>query len=191
MAGRIEAEAQLRAVTADFEQAAQRAALGEFTASIGHEIRQPLSATLTNAQTTQRWLTRETPNLEKANQLLTRVAASARRASDVIDRVQHAAGNRAPVQAPLDLNEVVRESLLFVRQESDDGDVRIHLELAPDLPLILGDRGAIATGGRQPAQQWLPGHASQRNGAGNRADHWRAGNRPRLLLDPRYRPRHS
>jgi C4-dicarboxylate-specific signal transduction histidine kinase len=116
MAGRIEAEAQLRAVTADFEQAAQRAALGEFTASIGHEIRQPLSAILTNAQTTQRWLTRETPNLEKANQLLTRVAASARRASDVIDRVQHAAGNRAPVQAPLDLNEVVRESLLFVRQ---------------------------------------------------------------------------
>jgi signal transduction histidine kinase len=137
---RLQAEARLRQVQADFTHAARLSTLGEMTTSIAHEIKQPLSAILTNAQTSLRWLSRAEPNVEKATQLAARIAESAQRANDIIGRIQDMAGKRAPSRGRLNLNDVVRQCLVFLRHESDDKSVTINVELEPALPDILGDR---------------------------------------------------
>jgi two-component system sensor kinase FixL len=137
---RLRAEARLREVETDFRHAARLSTLGELTASIAHEVKQPLSAILTNAETSRRWLDRDEPNLPKVLQLTERICDSARRASDIIERIQDMAGKRESVRTRLDLNEVVRQALVFVRHESDDKSVRVALALGEDLPPILGDR---------------------------------------------------
>jgi len=140
---RVEAEAQLRQVTADFTHAARLSTLGELTTSIAHEIKQPLSAILTNAQTSLRWLGKEPPNLDKAIQLTSRIVESAQRASDIIGRIQDMAGKRPPAHRELDLNDLVRECLLFLRHECEDKGVQVVLHLEPGLPRLLGDRVQI------------------------------------------------
>jgi two-component system sensor kinase FixL len=137
---RLRAEVRLREVESDFRHAARLSTLGELTASIAHEVKQPLSAILTNAETSQRWLARDEPNLPKVLQLTERISASARRASDIIERIQDMAGKREPVRSRHDLNEVVREALVFVRHECHDKSVKVSLTLGDDLPPILGDR---------------------------------------------------
>ena len=137
---RLTAEAKLRQVENDFHRAARLSTVGELTASIAHEVRQPLSAILTNAETSQRWLARDEPNLPKVQQLTERISASARRASDIIERIQDTAGKREPVRTRLDLNEVVRQALLFVRHDSHDKSIKLTLTAGEDLPPILGDR---------------------------------------------------
>jgi signal transduction histidine kinase len=137
---RLQAEARLRQVETDFRHAARLSTLGELTASIAHEVKQPLSAILTNAETSQRWLNRDEPNLPKVRQLTERICDSARRASDIIERIQDMAGKREPVRTRLDFNEVVQQALVFVRHESDDKSVKVTLALGEDLPPILGDR---------------------------------------------------
>jgi len=137
---RLQAEARLRQVQADFTHAARLSTLGEMTTSIAHEIKQPLSAILTNAQTSLRWLSRAEPNVEKATQLAARIAESAQRANDIIGRIQDMAGKRAPSRIRLNLNDVIRQCLVFLRHESDDKSVTINVELDPTLPDIFGDR---------------------------------------------------
>jgi signal transduction histidine kinase len=99
-----------------------------------------VSAILTTAEPSQRWLARDEPNLPKVQQLTERISASARRASDIIERIQDTAGKREPVRTRLDLNEVVRQALLFVRHDSHDKSVKLTLAAGEDLPPILGDR---------------------------------------------------
>lgn len=137
---RLQAETRLRQIQADFTHAARLSTLGEMTTSIAHEIKQPLSAILTNAQTSLRWLSRAEPNVEKAAQLAGRIAESAQRANDIIGRIQDMAGKRAPSRAPVNLNHVIQQCLVFLRHETDDKSVTIHLELDPELPAVLGDR---------------------------------------------------
>ena len=93
---RLEAEAKLRKIEADFSHAARLSTLGEMTTSIAHEIKQPLSAILMNAQTSLRYLRKAEPNLEKADILTSRIVESAQRASDIIGRIQDMAGKREP-----------------------------------------------------------------------------------------------
>lgn len=137
---RLEAEARLRQVQADFSHAARLSTLGQMTASIAHEIKQPLSAILTNAETSLRWLAKEDPNLPKVTQLAERIAAGAQRATDIIARIQDMAGNRQPRHARLDFNEVVGEALSFVRHDSEERAIRMRVDLADDLPATIGER---------------------------------------------------
>ena len=137
---RVEAEARLRQVTADFSHAARISTLGERTTSIAHEIKQPLSAILTNAQTSLRWLDRAEPNLDKVVQLTTRIVESAQRASDIIGRIQDMAGKRPLERSLIDLKAMIRDCLVFLRHECEDKGVRVQLELAADLPAVQGDR---------------------------------------------------
>jgi signal transduction histidine kinase len=95
---------------------------------------------LTNAETSLRWLARDEPNLVKVAQLTDRVAESARHASDIINRIQDMAGKREPARAPLDLNEIVAQAVNFVRHDTDEKAIAITLDLATDLPRVLGDR---------------------------------------------------
>lgn len=137
---RLEAEARLRQVETDFSHAARLSTLGQMTASIAHEIKQPLSAILTNAETSLRWLARPDPNLPKVALLAERIAGSAQRATDIIARIQDMARDRRPQQSLVDLNELICEAITFVRHDSEEKSIRMQLDLAPGLPPLVADR---------------------------------------------------
>jgi signal transduction histidine kinase len=137
---RLRTEAQLRQLQADYSRAARISTLGELATSIAHEINQPLAAIVTNAETSQRWIARDEPNLAKVAQLTARIAESGRRASDIVQRIRQMAARRPPERAPIDLSEVVDEALHFVRHEIESRSINLSARLAPDLPLVLGDR---------------------------------------------------
>lgn len=137
---RLQAEASLRQLEADLSHAARLSTLGELGTSIAHEVKQPLSAILMNAQTSLRYLSRPVVDLGKVSQLTTRVVDSAQRASAIIARIQDMAGKREPTRTSLSLNDVVRDCLLFIRHESSDKAVQVHAFLDPRLPDIVGDR---------------------------------------------------
>jgi two-component system sensor kinase FixL len=137
---RLRTEAQLRQLQADYTRAARISMLGELATSIAHEINQPLAAIVTNAETSQRWLSRDDPNLAKVVQLTTRIAENARRASDIVQRIRGMAARRAPERVPVALNGIVEEALLFVRHEIEFRSIDLTTGLARHLPPVLGDR---------------------------------------------------
>lgn len=137
---RLRTEAQLRQIEADYTRAARISMLGELATSIAHEVNQPLSAIVTNAETSQRWLSRDEPNLAKVAQLTERIAESGRRASNIVQRIRGMAARREPERVPLILNEIVEEALLFVRHEIEARSIELSTKLANDLPPVLGDR---------------------------------------------------
>jgi C4-dicarboxylate-specific signal transduction histidine kinase len=137
---RLRTEAQLRRLQADFAHAARVSMLGELATSIAHEVKQPLAAIVTNAETSLRWLAREEPNLAKARELIARVAASAQRANDIIQRVRNMAVKQEPEHLALDLAEVVDEALHFVRHDLDARGITLLRADAEQLPPVVGDR---------------------------------------------------
>lgn len=137
---RLNTEAQLRQLQADYSRAARISMLGELATSIAHEVNQPLSAIVTNAETSLRWLDRDDTNLDKIGQLTSRIAASARHASDIVQRIRGMAAQHAPERVPLDLNEVVDEALLFLRHEIESRSIDLHSRPGRDLPKCIGDR---------------------------------------------------
>ena len=137
---RISIRAELHQLQADFARAARLSTLGELASSIAHEVNQPLAAIVTNAETSLRWLGRDEPNVEKAKELTARITASARRANEIVQRVRGMAAKRTPEPMPLDLNDVVRESLAFVRHEIETQAIRMTTDLGRGLPRAMGDR---------------------------------------------------
>jgi signal transduction histidine kinase len=137
---RLRMESQLRQIQADFSHAARISTLGELTSSIAHEVNQPLAAIMTNAETSLRWLVRPDVDLAKVRQLTERIAASARRADDIVGRIRGMAAKQPPELVPLNLNEVVQESLLFVRHEVDTRAIRVTASYAKGLKPVTGDR---------------------------------------------------
>lgn len=137
---RKRAELDLQALQADFAHAARVSMLGELTASIAHEINQPLAAITTNAETGLRWLRRETPDLGEVEDLTGSIVADARRAADIISRIRTMASNRIPEQEPVALNPVIADAIALLRHEISRERVELASDLAPDLPLVLADR---------------------------------------------------
>jgi len=137
---RLSMEAELRQLQADFTHAARISTLGELTTSIAHEINQPLAAIVTNAETSLRWLSRDDPNVEKVKALTARIAASGRRASDIVQHIRGMASKRQPERSAIDLNEIVQESLIFIRHEIESQSIAITTNLARALPHTMGDR---------------------------------------------------
>ncbi|WP_243395694.1 PAS domain-containing sensor histidine kinase [Sphingomonas oleivorans] len=137
---RLQMEAQLRQLQADFTHAARISTLGELATSIAHEVNQPLAAIVTNAETSLRWLARADPNIAKVTQLTERIAASGRRANDIVQRIRGMAAKRAPERVALDLNEVAQEALMFIRHEVDSRAIRINTAFGTALPQAIGDR---------------------------------------------------
>jgi C4-dicarboxylate-specific signal transduction histidine kinase len=119
---------------------ARIASLEVLTASIAHEVNQPLASIITNAETSLRRLARPTPDVEKIRELMQRVVADARRAFEIIDGIRAMADRRAPQQTLLSLNDVIRKSMVFLRQESQSRGIAASLDLAPRLPQVVGDR---------------------------------------------------
>ncbi|MBC2779160.1 sensor histidine kinase [Parasphingopyxis marina] len=137
---RLRTEAQLRELQADYTRAARISMLGELATSIAHEVNQPLSAIVTNAETSLRWLSRPDPNFAKVGQLTSRIAGSARQASEIVQRIRGMAVQHAPERERLDLNKIVDEALLFVRHEIESRAIELSIRLGEALPDICGDR---------------------------------------------------
>jgi PAS domain S-box-containing protein len=114
--------------------------LGEMTASIAHEVNQPLAGVIANAEAGLRWLDRETPDLDAVRRSVEWVIEDGNRASEVIRRVRALANKTDVAKAPLDINNVVREVVVLVQRELISHQVSLQMELAPALPMILGDR---------------------------------------------------
>jgi PAS domain S-box-containing protein len=114
--------------------------LGALTASIAHEINQPLASIITNGETGLRWLARPEPDLEKVQTLTKRVVDDARRAAEIIDRIRTIASRGSAKQSVTKLAEIITGSIALLRHEFQAKGVSVFLDLAPDLPEVVGHR---------------------------------------------------
>ena len=130
----------LREAQAELAHVTRVTTLGELTASIAHEVNQPLAAAVATAEACLRWLDRETPDLAAARRSVEWIINDSCRASEVIRRVRALAKNSGIEKMPLDVNDVAREAIVLVQRELSSQLISLRTELAPALPMILGDR---------------------------------------------------
>jgi PAS domain S-box-containing protein len=116
------------------------ATMGELTASLAHELNQPLSAIVSNAQAAQRFLATDPPDLDEVRDILSDIVNDGSRASEVIGRLRTFLKRDVPDYHPLDLNEVIRDVITLVAKDAVIRNVSIVTELGADLPPALGDR---------------------------------------------------
>jgi PAS domain S-box-containing protein len=135
-----ESERRYRQAQAELAHVARVTALGEMSASIAHEVNQPLAAIVNNAEATVRWLGHDVPNLEEARAAIGRVAKAAHRAGEVIRRVRDFSKKADPQMTQLEINEVVEEALSLVQHEALRHEVAIRFEPASGLSPVRGDR---------------------------------------------------
>ena len=114
--------------------------LGEMTASIAHEVNQPIAATVTNAHAGLRWLGAQPPDLEEIRQALGRIVRDGSRAAEVIDRIRALVKKVPPRRELLDINEAIRDVIALTQTEMQRNAVRLHNRFAGDLPLVSADR---------------------------------------------------
>jgi hypothetical protein len=114
--------------------------LGQLSASIAHEVSQPLVGIVTNGDASLRWLEREVPNVDEARQAVKRIISDADRASNVIRRIRDLAKKATPEMARVDVNEVIEDAIALVRHQALSHRAVLRLDLANGLPEVLGDR---------------------------------------------------
>jgi predicted ATPase/signal transduction histidine kinase len=134
------AEEALGKVRSELAHVARVTTLGALTASIAHEVSQPLSGIVTNSSTCLRMLAADPPNVDGAKETVRRTIRDGHRASDVITRLRALFGNKEATSEPVDLNETTREVISLSWNELQSGRVILRTELAPDLPPVTGDR---------------------------------------------------
>jgi PAS domain S-box-containing protein len=137
---RKRAEEELQKAQAELAHVARVTALGELTATIAHEINQPLAAVVTNANASLRWLAGDSPNLDETRAAIRRIIRDGNRAGEIICRIRALAKKAPPQKDWLDLNETIGEVIAMARSEVQRNRVSLQTKLANDLPLILGDR---------------------------------------------------
>jgi PAS domain S-box-containing protein len=138
---RKRAEEALRQAQADLARVNRVMLLGEMTASIAHEINQPIAAVITNANAGLRWLRAGPPNLEEVHQALGRIVRDGNHAGAVIHRIRGLARKQLPARRDRsDLNEAIREAVALTQAEVQRHEVNLQMRLADDLPLVPGDR---------------------------------------------------
>jgi len=135
---RKQAEDALHRVQAELAHVTRVATLGELTASIAHEINQPLAAVVNNATACVHWLAAQ--NLEEARQCAEFVIADGHRAGEIIGRIRALAKKAPPRKDWVDVNETIREVIALARSEVQSNGVSVRTRLGEELPLILGDR---------------------------------------------------
>src|SRR3984957_9327341 len=137
---RKRAEEALRQAQAELAHVRRVMTLGELTASISHEVNQPLAAVLTNGQVCLRLLALETPRPDEMRAAVERIVRDANRASEVIQRIRALAKRSEPQMVSLDINDVIREAIPLVQREVFNHGASLRTELASALPPVLGDR---------------------------------------------------
>ena len=134
------AEEALRGALADLERASRLSTMGQLTASIAHEINQPLAAIITNAEACLLWLEADRPDLEEARQAAARIVRNGHRAGEIIKSVRALTRKSTPEMVPLDINEVIREVIVLMGGEFRRHGVRVETSLSSDLGSVIGDR---------------------------------------------------
>ena len=135
-----QAQEALHAAQTALAHAARVATLGEMSASIAHEVNQPLAGIVTNGEAGLRWLDRKEPDLGEVRSAMERMIRDGKRASQVVERLR-ALARKAPAQTmPLDLNEVITEGAALLQREIQNHRIVLQLDLARDLPPVLADR---------------------------------------------------
>jgi PAS domain S-box-containing protein len=134
------AEEALRQAQADLAHVSRVTTMGELTASLAHEVKQPITAASTNATTCLRWLAGDTPNIEEARAAAKRIVEDGKRAAEIISRIRLLFKKGPPERESVDVNEVIREMTVMLRSEAMRYSISIRTELAADLPQVVGDR---------------------------------------------------
>ena len=114
--------------------------MGELAASLAHEISQPISGTITNAEVSLRWLERDVPDLVQARTAVGKIVRDAQRAAEILGRIRTQFEKGVGTQEPLAMSEIIRETVALLRGEATRHKVAVRTELADDLPRIIGDR---------------------------------------------------
>jgi len=135
-----ERTAALQEVQSELTHVTRVMTLGELTASIAHEVNQPLAAIVTNGNATLRWLGGATPNLSEARQAVERIIKDSYRASAVISRIRALVKKTPPRNDLVDLNEVIGEVFTLAQNEARRNRVLLKQQLRHDLPQVRGDR---------------------------------------------------
>lgn len=117
--------------------------MGQLTATISHEIKQPIAASATNAQAGLLWLRAQPPNLDEVRQAFERIGKDMKRASDVMNRIHGLVKKAPPSLERVPINEVIGEVIVLMRSEIANNGVRVRTQLADDLPTVEVDRIAL------------------------------------------------
>jgi NO-binding membrane sensor protein with MHYT domain len=134
------AEEALRQARADLAHVNRVTTMGELTASLAHEVNQPIAAAVSNAHACLNWLAGDTPNLEQARASAMSIVEDGTRAADIISRTRLLFKKASPQRELVDVNEVIREMISLLRSEVTRYSISVRTELAPRLPQVMGDR---------------------------------------------------
>jgi len=136
---RNRAEDALRQAQSDLAHVSRVTTMGELTASLAHEVNQPIAAAVTDANTCLRWLNRDHPDVEEARQAASRVVKDATRAAEIVSRTRLLFKKGTPQWELVDINEIIREMVALMRSEVTRHSISVRTELA-DIPQVTGDR---------------------------------------------------
>lgn len=139
---RHQAEAErerLREVQADLAHITRMTTMGELTASLAHEIKQPMAAAVTDAKACELWLDREHPEIAEAREAASYVVKDVMRASDIINRIGSLFKKGPPQRESVDINQLIREMIELLRGEATRYSISVSAELAPEVHMISGD----------------------------------------------------
>ncbi len=134
------AEEALRQSQGDLARINRATTMGELTASLAHELSQPITGALTNANVCLRRLGHDKPDLDEIRVAVTRIGRDAQRAAEIIKKIRSQFERGAPDREVLDVNEISRETVALLRDEAARYNISVRTELAADLPQIVGDR---------------------------------------------------
>jgi C4-dicarboxylate-specific signal transduction histidine kinase len=139
MAEQKRTEEALHVTRTELARVVRITTIGELTASIAHEVNQPLAAVVANADACVAWLAREHPDLVEARAAAERATQGATRASEVIARIRSLITKATPEKSRLQINQVIEQTAALAAGQASRNEVAIKLELAPELPPVLGD----------------------------------------------------
>ena len=133
-------EEELRDTRAELARFARVAILGELSASIAHELNQPIAGVVSSGDACWRWLASQPPNVDRAKRSLEHIIRDADRASKVVERVRRLVKNTPPQIAAVSVTEALREVIVLTRSEIEQNQIRLETHLADDLPQVWADR---------------------------------------------------
>jgi PAS domain S-box-containing protein len=131
---------RLRQAQADLARVSRVTTMGELTASLAHEVNQPIAAAVTNAKTCLRWLTRDQPDLEEARAAAMRIVNDATRAAEIIKRIRLLFKKGTSERELVDINELIQDMIVLLRGEATQYSVFVRAELGADAPRVMADR---------------------------------------------------
>jgi C4-dicarboxylate-specific signal transduction histidine kinase len=133
-------EEALRQANSDLARVSRVTTMGELTASLAHEVNQPIAAAVTDANTCLRWLMRDPPDLGEAREAASRTIKDTTRAAEIMSRVRQLFKKGNPQREVVDVNELIQEMVLLLRSEAGRYSISVRTDLAADLPRVMGDR---------------------------------------------------